>query len=737
MKKLFVFVAAVASTVETLAQEKLSLPMLESMVMSSPPVRIAVSEREAAEARHGLALSNMAPKLFVSGTAASTKDPVRPERYGVETTQASGAVNRSETVLTADQERYARYSAVIGLQIPLFGRRDALLKTAEIAESNIAIAKAREKVAQMETLKGLRYAYAEHYFRREQARLARSYSYSQGDTLKVLDARMNARLILNADYKALKASLHTAGNDEVAANALAAESAAKIQKITGYPRNDFEVQVPQFPVNCRLATAGADDAQTHPTLQLLASALEEKRRALALAGRRLPDSGLTISQGLSRYENGHSGTSTAVSIDIMFPLGGPDPHSTAKNLALAEMAKAQIELDQQRQEYLSAIEKVKREVVVRQEHIAMLEQRLGAAKEAERVARLRVSHRDGDTVAHLVRTRHALYQAFYEQLDAELMLAKARIDMMGLGDCAGEAKARTDLVTQAEPLLMQTLLPPQSLHFRSASLQGAKKDQVIAARDSNVPLLGWYAWHAFNRFKPANADAFWEKIPRTNRVLLSLNALQIEGVTTRRAERRRLNAFLSSARKRQIEVGLLLGDPGWIQPGEDKKLLRIVEQLNGFGFSGIHLDIEKSQVPDDKKALWAPGLVSLVRDLHGKTDLPIAVTLHPRDVAVEGLLSGLKDAGAAEVALMQYSTNQDRVTDNIANVMRSHPDLRFSLAQSIEPVLSKEESYAKRPKKTVVSAFHKIALRLQAEPNFAGIIVQSLDDYLNGALYED
>lgn len=741
MKKYLLTAVAFATALDAHAQTKLSLTGLEEMTLSSPAVRAAAADLEAAEAKHSLAVSDMSPKLFASGTAASTKDSSRPERYVVETLQPSGAVSRSETTLTAQQDRYARYGAVVGIRIPLFGSRTALMRNAQAAESSIALAKAREQVAQMETLKGLRYAYVETYYRRAQAKLAQIYADGEADTTKVLDTRKNARLILNADYKALQSAFYTARNDVTAANAAAEDSAEKIRILTGIADTNLEVAPPALPVACKLfADEKEDDTDAlHPALRMQVASLEEKRRALSLAGPTFMESGLTISQGINRLEDGRTGASTAISLDVVIPIGGPDRDAAAKKLALAEVQKAEIEFDQQKLQYLAAIEKVKREVNVRQDQIAMLDQRLDASKEAERVARLRIAQPEGEAVERLLRSKHALYQAYHAQLEAELMLAKARIDMMGLGNCDGPKEVRPDLVVQAEPVFTQALLPPSSMGFSTASLQNTRGGKQYVANDDkrNVPVLGWYAWHTLNKFEPAKANAFWAKLPKTDRVLLSLNATQIEAVNARTSERKRLNAFLDSAKKRGIEVGLLLGDPGWVQPGESKKLIKIVESLSKFPFSSIHLDIEESQVPEEMKGAWAPGLVSLVKELKTKTSLPIAVSLHPRDVNVKGLLAGLKDAGAVEVALMQYSTNQEKVANNLSGVMRSHPDLRFSLAQSIEPILSKEESYAKKPKKVVVSTFHNIAMKLQSEPNFAGIIVQSLDDYLNGALNED
>lgn len=733
MKKTILFAVAATAVCDCLAAERLSLARLESMVMSAPLVRIADTEREAAEARHYIAVAALSPKLFVSATVASAKDPVRPERYDIETTQAGGAVARSETVLTAAQDRYTRYGALVGVRVPLFGSRMVLLKNIGVAEAGIGVAKAKLAVAQMEALKGLRYAYVDYYYRQAQVRLAKTFIQSSDEVTGILEQRRKAKLLLDAEYKSLRIAFHGARNEIGAAQAAADDSADRIRMFTGYALTDIEVQPPALPRTCRTYPDGGQPAGgLHPALIVYASALEERRRALGMTGSSLPYSEFTVSQGLNRYDNGRSGNSTAVSIDFQFPIGGPSPSDAAKRLAISEVARAELEFDQQKAEYLAAVEKAKRNVELGRSQITLAAQRLDASKEAQRVARLRVAQPDADAVERMVRTKAVLYNAYHDHLEAELRLARAQIDIMGLAQCDADQVPEPSVLDEALPIFMQALLPGHALEYKLTGLQPA--DPASAPIPYKVPVLSWYAWHTLSRFDASKENAFWARIPATSRVLLSLNGEQIKGAIHNVNERRRLAAFLSSADKRHVAVGLLLGDPGWVLPGEGEKLIAIVRELKGVPFSGIHLDIEESQLPEEKRSEWAPGLVALVKALRAETTLPIAVSLHPRDARVEGLLAQLKAAGTNEVALMLYSTNHEKVAGDLATIMRAHPGLRFSVAQSIEPALSNEESYAKKSEAVANAAWRSIDERLRTEPNFAGIIIQSLDDYLDGVL---
>lgn len=737
MRKTLLPMLGATALANAFAADRLSLAELERQVLAAPAVRIAQAERDAADARHRIAVADMSPRLFVSGSAASTKDPARPERYRVDQIQPDGTISTSERILTSAQERYGRYGAVVGVRIPLFGSRDISMRNIEVADAGRTASRAREQVARMEALKGLRYAYVDSFYRRQQAQLAEAYLEREADAERVFTQRTKARLLLDADNRALRTTFQSARTAGIKARTLAAASAARLKLATGRSVDTAELEAPTLPPDCAIPSADhIAPARLHPEIAMYAAALEEKRRMLAVDGAWRPESGVTISQGIQRYESGSSGTSTAISFDLQIPLAGRELETARKKLALSEVAKAELELDAKKAEFMSALENAQRELALRRSQFEAVAQRVGASKEAYRVSWLRAGQPNGDPVETMVRSKYALYQAFHEQIEAELQLAKAQIDMMGLARCDG-GERRAGILPEALPLMSQALLPARAPASRKLIYISEQANAVNAAQNGRAPVLGWYAWYALNRFKPGDAAQFWSNIPQSNRVLLSLTSEQLRNVTAKQKERQRLSAFLDSARKRHVEVGLLLGDPGWVLPGEAGKLRQIVRTLAPFSFSSIHLDIEQSQLPQDQQALWADGMVAVVSSLREESHLPLAVSLHPRDLDVPGLLHKLRAAGANEVAVMQYSTDGDKVAGNLIEVMRRNPQLRFSVAQSIEPSLPREESYAKRPLKAVEAAWQDISLRLGKEPNFSGILVQSLDDYLNGALHEN
>jgi len=241
----------------------------------------------------------------------------------------------------------------------------------------------------------------------------------------------------------------------------------------------------------------------------------------------------------------------------------------------------------------------------------------------------------------------------------------------------------------------------------------------------------WYVWKALARLDGNTSQRFWRSLPPTSRILVSLNAKEIAELGKKGQAHERLSKLLSSAKARQVKVELLLGDAEWVLPGQGEALLKTVHKLSAYNWDGIHLDIEQSQLPEGQKAQWQPGLIALVTRLRETTDLPLGLSIHPRDANEPALLADLKKAGLNEVTFMAYITNPDKVAELVAPVMQRYPELKFSVAQSIEDELDKSESYFHAAPEKVAQSWAKLASRLSKEPNYAGLLIQSLDKFLD------
>jgi outer membrane protein TolC len=704
------------------AADLVTLKSLEGLVEAAPAVRLAEAERVAAESLHQVAVAGASPRLFASGVLGHARDPVRTEQYMVQTLRPDGSVDELTQRLTPAGIGHTRYGALVGVRIPLFGSREVLLRDIDSAKGNVGLQRLKEQLSRMEALKALRYAYVEAWYRRRQGRLANAFLGGEEEAKRTLLLRTSAQVLLEAERKALDGHFFTARHIAAQAAAAGADGLQRVQILAGRALPRDSLAPPAFAVDCVARAALERALDAHPDILFHAAQLEHKRRLLAAAGAGLVEGGISLSHGRAREAGGGAGHNTTVALEISLPLFAADWRRAQRGLASAEVGKAQLMLDTRRQEYLASLGRLFGDLDARGQHLRLAQQRLDAAKEAYRVAALRSDRLDPDPVAALLQAKFSLYAAANDQLEAALALARAKIDVLGYGvGCNPPAAAETgddahraaDALAQVYPLLAPGL--------------PAKAAPGAAA---------WYAWKAFQRFAAAPA-AFWPDLPAASRILLSLDGAEIQAVLQDERQGALLRAFLHGAAGRGASVELLLADPEWALPDRGDSLVSLVVALARFPFAGVHLDLERMQLAELQRGAWPDGLVATVAKLKAVSALPLAVSLHPRDAEVEGLLQRLQDAGLAEVTFMAYLTDPARVATMLAPVLRRQPRLRFSVAQSVEPQLPRDQSYAHFPRDQRAAAWSVLAARLGQEPNFAGIVIQSLEDYLDGARHED
>lgn len=732
-RRLLLLFASAVHTAAALAAEPLTLASLEALVDTAPALRLAEADRTAAEARHEVALAAASPRLFVSGTLARDKDPTRPEEYLVESLRADGTRDTFTQRLTPLASSYSRYGALVGVRIPLFGSREVILRDIDSARRNVGLQRLQEQVTRMEVLKGLRYAYVEAYYRQVQSQLAHTYLAGEQEAGRVLALRKTARVALDSDIKAIETTYFSARHIAQETKAAADDALARLQILAGRRLDGAALTRPAFAVACVTRTALEAAVNTHPDIVLHAAQLDHKRRLLASAGTGLTEGGISLSHGWAKHSDGGHGRSTALAVDLSIPLFADQWRRAQRGQSAVEVNKAQVMLDVRRQEYLSSLGKLFGDLGTRTSHLALMRQRLVGAKEAVRVVGLRTSKLGADVFLPLMQARFDTYAAANNHLDAEIGLEKAKIDMLGYGaGCAPDPGDREDVTADVLPIIAWNLAgPPPApsagaaapVHARTAPTEGI----------AGSPFIGWYAWDTFKRFNASKPRAFWNALPPTRRLLLSLDGSELRAVLGGGKPAAQLRAFLGGAKARGISVELLLGDPNWALADERDDLIKLVRSLSGFPFAGVHLDLERMQLPEGQRAGWPDGIVATIAELRGATTVPIALSVHPRDVKLDGLLAKLQKAGLDELTIMAYMTNPDKVADLLMPVIRHHPQLRFSVAQSVESILPREASYASFSRDARAKAWRELAGRLHHAPNFAGIIVQSLEDDLKGS----
>jgi hypothetical protein len=89
-------------------------------------------------------------------------------------------------------------------------------------------------------------------------------------------------------------------------------------------------------------------------------------------------------------------------------------------------------------------------------------------------------------------------------------------------------------------------------------------------------------------------------------------------------------------------------------------------------------------------------------------------------------------AAADEVVVMLYSTSFEATEERMRGILSRRPARRLWLAQSIEPSLAQDESFASRGRRGLDAQLDRLST-LAAFPAFAGVAVQSLEDFLEAS----
>lgn len=200
-----------------------------------------------------------------------------------------------------------------------------------------------------------------------------------------------------------------------------------------------------------------------------------------------------------------------------------------------------------------------------------------------------------------------------------------------------------------------------------------------------------------------------------SRIYLGLNAHQVRDDGHFSVS---LRDFISLAKARNVDVWLLLGDPGWLSPDERHKLVDIVRRFEPVPFDGIMLDLEVEQIAFPVKPETLVQWVDTVEAVTHATKKPVSIASHWRWFGNDSpvcMSCEFSDIGIREISLMVYTTNIDRAVEVTQNAALPN-GLKIRLAQSIEPTLEASESWAKVPPTVRKGRIYQLKRRIMDTP---------------------
>ncbi|WP_415844929.1 hypothetical protein ACMYUJ_19330 [Stutzerimonas zhaodongensis] len=208
---------------------------------------------------------------------------------------------------------------------------------------------------------------------------------------------------------------------------------------------------------------------------------------------------------------------------------------------------------------------------------------------------------------------------------------------------------------------------------------------------------GVYIWDSRALLSSATQDRAMARLARAGfkRLYIGLSAEQLAQPDIIRI----LDATVMALDRHGFEPVLLLGDPDWMVPEHRASLIAIISKLGSVGFAALHLDLEVEQrgwpVAPQHVREW----LDTLKQVATASPWPVEISSHYRWFTEE--MGGMPCApcelpslGVNRVSLMIYTRSAERSAELTEKIARRWPAVHFRLAQSVEPELAPDETWA-------------------------------------------
>ena len=683
-----------------------SLAELENRARAyAPSARLAQAEVAVAEQRSAATQARQGARLFGGADLGQAREPVTD-------------------TLSRD---YRRIQGQVGVRWPLLGSRATQERDAQDADRAVARSRLQRQQIELAAVQALRRGYVQHQHSAQRNRIAQAFLHDSAEVQDQLLRRRNAGALLEADrldltglYQAVKA----VRDSQQAAQSLAL---ADMARLSGHPVPAVREDELLLPEGCLSAPALAAQAERQPSVQMARLDLDAAQQHTQHARLDGLEAGVSVAQSFSRDVGGSSGHSTRVGVDFSVPLQWRAQRDAALAQAQADTDHAHALVELRRSEWESAVQRALADYQLRNQEMPARMHRLQAAQEALRIARLRLQAFDGDGYSKLIMARHALYQAAQQVVDSAELRDLAALELLGLhGDCTpvqpeAAATAPGPLATALSALASPVAVASAATTSPAMAVQSPRTAQPPG------PGLSWYVWQGQALLE--RPERLRELPAGTLRLMLSFTAPQLQALISP-AGRAGLQAFVTQARAAGLRVELLLGEPTWVLPEGREQLLALIDSLRGLPFDGLHLDLERSQLPAAQQQGWSQLLMATLRAVRARTDAPIALTTHHRELRDPRFAARVHAAGVHELVAMVYVNNPERAAALARPLLRGPEGLGLTVAQSIERALPADESSFRAGRAASLERWNALAQRLAPLPRFRGIAVQAWEDYV-------
>lgn len=658
---------------------------------------------------------------------------------------AGSRVGQYREQVTEDRIRdYSRISLFAGLRYPLLGSKSQVERDLLKANSSVLEKRRSRDQALRSSQLAMRLHYINYWAVQEKSLLAERFLENDSQMSGVLQQRTHAGLLLDADRREFMAAFAMARRDLERFEIVRQRALSMLALLTGSPVKPFQAVFPDLPAPATdPGRLQAVIGQSHPLILDLEDKVDACRGLLELSENAYPKGYVALSSSVSSDLNdAPPGYGVALEFNLDFPFRLKQAGAAKRASARAALEKARRELQIAKGRLLSDAREDLQQYLAGETEIGFALQRLASAREQIRENLLRSVYLAGDVIEKLQKSRVAYYQATLAYIDvqARRLQSQARILNYAPNIAAADSTlsgkrergpAELAEIDDFDAFKMPAAPPRVPSGGREASAGGCPD-----CGQGGLPYLSMYVWDSERLLrKYAEQSDMLEGLTRSGirRLLVSFTARQIDSLD-HAARRRQVIDFLHAAGLHGIRIELLLGEPLWILEQFRPHLPALIRRLADIPFQGIHLDLEPNQLISDgyKETDLQAQLLKTLQAVKAATDLPLGLSIHYRYMtpSAAGICLGcaFKDLGVDEVTLMIYVSDPGRVAQIAGPIMARFPELTFSIAQSVEPILLPEESYYAQSRSRFLEQMRALDTALEFN-NFQSVQIQSWEDY--------
>jgi outer membrane protein TolC len=665
-----------------------TLAEFETAARQGPEVLAAVAELEASLGQLDLAQADGGWRVF----------------------GGAGAGQFREQVSTEAMRSYERIDLRAGLKYPLLGSKnreqETVVKMQALSEEKIH----DKALAIRDSLLSLRLHYINYWAAQEQTRLAELFLQNEAEMEHILTERTASGHLLEADRREGLSSFALVRRQLAQFQAVRQRAMGVLSLMNGVAVAPFEAAFPEMAPPCEAPeTLTAAVLAAHPRLLRQRQAVEERSRLAELAQKSQVNGQVALYSNLSSEMNApEPGYGVGVDLSFDFPLHSRQAGSARRQTAQAALEASRRRLEIVRAQLLIEAQETLNGYRTAEKSCAFAVQRLAAARERLRENILRAAYLPGDVLEKAQQARWNDYQAALELIEAWVQRLQLHARLLHLAPAEASAAAGP----------RPTAWPPGPA--------GALNDP---RRSFSV-----YVWDSA-RLRDARPEALLADLRRQNigRLLLGFTAAQTAALAAP-DERRKWRDLIESLQRGGVRVELLLGEPLWMLAAHRPRLLALIRDLTELPFAGLHLDLEPDQIATHGPGQedLRPRLLETVRAVKAQTSLPVGLSLHYRYLdpmqPEHDMGARLAELAVDEVTLMIYVADPGRVAAIARPILKAHPDLLFSIAQSLEPELGPRESHAGLACAPLHARMDQLR-ELLAEAAWNGIVLQSWKEY--------